>query len=227
MQSLLKIHASSCPPANHVASSAHSEHRGGMGIEAHSAGGRNHGQRWERKAYSMYCVFVESLECISWNHYEGILACFIIFFNKWIRVISYLPKFRIASEIHRYFSKEIIKKDIPLSLQSYLQDKYCDRCGSVHLGAESGADPEAVSTDAAGDTSRGPSPASPHTPSIAGGWWRQQGTRTVSLPLSGEWLPWENGLSFKDGNGHAKTPLTKKRLSWNTLGYDHSVKSTQ
>lgn len=35
-----------------------------------------------------------------------------------------------------YFSKEIIKKDIPLLLQSYFRGKYFDRCGSVHLGAE-------------------------------------------------------------------------------------------
>lgn len=34
-----------------------------------------------------------------------------------------------------YFSKEIIKKDIPLFLQSYFLGKYFDRCGSVHLGA--------------------------------------------------------------------------------------------
>lgn len=34
------------------------------------------------------------------------------------------------------FSKEIIKKDIPLLLQSYFRGKYFDRCGSVHLGAE-------------------------------------------------------------------------------------------
>lgn len=35
-----------------------------------------------------------------------------------------------------YFSKEIIKKDIPLLLQSYFRGKYFDSCGSLHLGAE-------------------------------------------------------------------------------------------
>lgn len=49
-----------------------------------------------------------------------------------------------------YFSKEIIKKDIPLLLQSYFQGKYFDRCGSVHLGTERDmAEPEAVSADGA------------------------------------------------------------------------------
>lgn len=33
------------------------------------------------------------------------------------------------------FSKEIIKKDIPLLLESYFRGKYFERCGSVHLGA--------------------------------------------------------------------------------------------
>ena len=48
-----------------------------------------------------------------------------------------------------YFSKEIIKKDIPLFLQNYFLGKYFDRCGSVHLGAEGAmTEPEAVSTDA-------------------------------------------------------------------------------
>lgn len=49
-----------------------------------------------------------------------------------------------------YFSKEIIKKDIPLLLQSWFGGKYFDRCGSVHLGAERAmAEPEAVNADAA------------------------------------------------------------------------------
>lgn len=65
-------------------------------------------------------------------------------------MIQHLQKFAFASEIHVYFSEEIIKKDIPLLLQSYFRGKYFDRCGSVHLGAEGTmAEPEAVSTDGA------------------------------------------------------------------------------
>lgn len=54
--------------------------------------------------------------------------------------------------MHICFSKEIIKKDIPLLLQSYFRGKYFDRCGSVHLGAKGDtAEPEAVRADGARD----------------------------------------------------------------------------
>lgn len=64
--------------------------------------------------------------------------------------------------MHMCFSKEIIKKDIPLLLQSYFQGKYFDRCGSVHLGAERDtAPPAAVRADGALRYIKGWLPPSP------------------------------------------------------------------
>lgn len=52
------------------------------------------------------------------------------------------------------FSKEIIKKDIPLLLQRYFRGKYFDRCGSVHLGAETWLSPRQLAQMEPWDISR-------------------------------------------------------------------------
>lgn len=106
------------------------------------------------------------------------------------------------------FSKEGIKKDIPLLLQSYFQGKYFDRCGSVHLGADRDvAVPAAVGADGALRQTKGwLSPASVSQMAIGDNRHSDIFHATVRRVA----FLWKVVLLFEDGSDHAETLLTDK-----------------
>lgn len=105
-----------------------------------------------------------------------------------------------------YFSKEIIKKDIPLLLQSYFQGKYFDRCGSVHLElSEPWLSPRQLAQMEYWDTARVVFPPSMLQMVDCGSMNINIFYATVRIASL-----WKMGLLFKNDNDHAKTSLTNK-----------------
>lgn len=218
MQSLRKVHTSSCPPANHPASSAHSENQDGTGIEAHSAGGQNHSQRWKWKAHSMHCVFVESLEYIIWNHCEGILVCFIFFISGFMWSIS--KSLELPVKYRGIFQKRSSERTFHSSYKAICRINIWIDVVRCTWELRETWSPRQWAQMQPWDTSRVvPLPA--QVLQMADGGSRGHEQLLCHSQRSG--FLGKMVFLFKDGNGHAKTSRTKNtcRGMW----YDHSVKS--
>lgn len=110
-----------------------------------------------------------------------------------------------------YFSKEIIKKDIPLLLQSYFRGKYFDSCGSLHLGAETRLSLRQHRWNT--EIYQG-LPPSAYILQVV-----DYGSVNINIfyaTVRRITSMWEMVLLFKNGNDHAKTYLTNK-LEWSML----------